>query len=266
LSQPAEPMTEPSTAAPSKKRRLSTSGPSTSHSEAIAWLQQNELKLVRNTRTTWHWGYFQQATSAQKGPVLIWGSNRLDPQEIEDELRVLRRLAAAEPKSPHIQLPCSWRAWGAPAAVTSSFSLAPLLKLDELLGQRFLSQETSFKVATQTCQGIFYLHQLGIVHGDIHPEAVHLHAQGHEIVAKLFHFCTAKLLAINSAATATEGNPAAEPATNSAEPAKPHPVWVGRKSKYQAPETWEKSIGKGMWYTVAADIWSFGWLLATQLQ
>ena len=257
-------MTEPSAEAPLKKRRGSTYGLTAGHAEAMAWLQQNGLKLVRSTKTIWHWGHCQKAISAQQGVVLVWSCNRLDPQEIEDELRVLRKLAAAEPKSSHIQLPFSWIAWGTPAAVISSFSPAPLLKLDELLGQAFLTQETSLAVATQTCQGILYLHQLGIVHGDIHPEAVHVHLQGNNFVAKLYHFCAAKLLAVNSAATAASGNQAAEPATNCSpgpNAAEQQPDWVGRHSKYQAPETWEKSIGKGMQYTVAADIWSFGWLL-----
>jgi len=250
-----------------------------SRDDLLQWLQEKSIVLTSKVKTPCSWG-FSQLAFCRSGPgVVVYTAKRFDFGSVLQELEILKDLAAEPCK--HIQLPVSWRAWGAPNPTTACAVTAPLATFKELLSEQRVDVALAVLAARHVAKALLHLRLRKLAHADLHDECIWLTSCEGKMVVKVAHFSAAAVVVRSRGREAAEPSetarlPKAGELSTAAEPpsATEHlpgppapkkrkqsqPLLMSTHGKHNAPETWPESCGYGMRYDEAVDIWAFGWL------
>jgi hypothetical protein len=238
--------------------------------ELLPWLQEKGIVLKTKVAKPGSWGYSQLAYCRSGPGVVVYTARRFHLDGVLQELKILKVLAAEPCK--HVQLPVSWRAWGAPNPMTAFAVTAPLATFKELLSEQRVDVALAALAAKHVAKALLHLHQRKLVHADLHDECIWLTCCEGKMVVKVTHFSAAAVIARpkNQGAAEPSETLAARELSSAAEPfpglpaTKKHkqaqPLLMSTHGKHNAPETWPESCSGGMVYDEAVDIWAFGWL------
>ena len=243
--------------------------------ELQKWLQQQALTLVPHTSLPP--GVFaSRPFTGLDGGFLFFSSKRFDFGSLEQELEILK-LLAAEPCR-HLQLPLSWRAWGAPAPTTAFAVQTPLATFKKLITEQKVDVALAARAALHVAKALQHLHLRRLLHGDLRDECVWLASEKGKMVVKVAHFNAAVSLKPGRQAAAEPSKavspPTVEEPVEAVEPPtagcfeppaakkqkQSQPLLMSILGKRNAPETWPQSCGGGLCYDEAVDIWALGWL------
>ena len=238
--------------------------------QLLPWLQAREIVLKSKVAKPCNWGFSQLAYCRKGLGVVVYIAKRFHLDGVLQELEILKILAAEPCK--HVQLPMSWRAWGAPNPTTAFAVTAPLATFKDLLSEQRVDVALAALAARHIAKALLHLHQKKLVHADLHDECIWLTSCEGKMVVKVAHFSAAAVIARpkNQGAAEPSETLAARELSSAAEPfpglpaTKKHkqaqPLLMSSHGKHNAPESWPESCSGGMVYDEAVDIWAFGWL------
>ena len=244
--------------------------------ELQKWLQQQAMTLVPHTKEASSWGFCQRAVHKSGQGILVFSSKRFDMGSVEQELEILKALAAEPCK--HLQLPLSWRAWGAPTPTTAFAVQSPVATFRKLIIEQNVDVALAARAAVHVTKALQHLHLRKLLHGDLRDECIWLASEKGKMVVKVAHFSAAVSLRPGKQAAAEPCKAASpptveEPVTAAEPPAaacsappgpkklkQSQPLLMSTLGKHNAPETWAQSSGAGLCYDEAVDIWALGWL------